>query len=668
MASSVRMHRGAVEMRRFSLTIPLFVALTAHALAAEPDLSAGARVYHIGNSHTASTMQAALQPMAVAAGHTEHTWDCANIPGAPMDWIWNHDKNYRTDLTEKAWDILTLQTYNKTDDAEIQSGIDFVKLALQGNPNVRVIMYTIWPGAETDWQNPTLGRSEAWTEKVAAAIQAACPGVVVQVAPTSLIIRELYVLADSGRLPHVDNRWGLFSDGGHLGRFGAYAINACMCAMIYREKPFGYHNGEGAKEIPAETAGAIQRVVWDMLATYPKAGMDTGLVVATRRLPAAVQGQSFAVQLEALRAEGDVTWRLAEGALPAGLTLSAGGRISGTPDAVGDFAFMVAAADGAAEASRGYELIVSQDVPPQILTSSLPTVRLEEYLTVELKADGGVGRKSWRLVEAALPHGIQLEQYGVLRGVPCEAGDFPLKIEITDSHPAGERRATVDLVWQIAPAAPEVLGVRKTALQSRDALVLDGRFDEPFWQEAEWVPIDRPVIGSPSATAQFAATWTVDNRGRPRQLYVAVKVDTGGAPGGSADAVEVYWDTLNNKQVIYNVDDNHFRVKRDGGRQVVRGYTGQHHMKCAAAETEEGWNAEFRLSAGAFMGRGVTYRFGAKGVYGFDLAITQGEADSIGRIAWQGDGSNDDDTSAWGVIHLTDDLLWQEPRPARRAE
>ena len=75
-------------------------------------------------------------------------------------------------------------------------------------------------------------------------------------------------------------------------------------------------------------------------------------------LPDGEIGTEYQVQLEA---DTDVSWSLEEGSeLPAGLTLSSGGVISGTPQKEGSFSFTVQADNGIGVSSQELSLYVAQ--------------------------------------------------------------------------------------------------------------------------------------------------------------------------------------------------------------------------------------------------------------------------------------------------------------------
>ncbi len=71
------------------------------------------------------------------------------------------------------------------------------------------------------------------------------------------------------------------------------------------------------------------------------------LTITTTSLPAITVGTPYNATLSASGGISPYTWSLGSGALPAGLTLSSAGVISGTPTAQGSFSFTVAVKDSA---------------------------------------------------------------------------------------------------------------------------------------------------------------------------------------------------------------------------------------------------------------------------------------------------------------------------------
>ena len=71
-------------------------------------------------------------------------------------------------------------------------------------------------------------------------------------------------------------------------------------------------------------------------------------ITTTSPLPAGTAGAAYAKTLAASGGTGPVTWSLAAGSLPTGLSLSGGGNLSGTPTSAGisNFTVQVAGADG----------------------------------------------------------------------------------------------------------------------------------------------------------------------------------------------------------------------------------------------------------------------------------------------------------------------------------
>ncbi len=83
------------------------------------------------------------------------------------------------------------------------------------------------------------------------------------------------------------------------------------------------------------------------------------LAVTTADLPAGTVGTAYSEPLTASGGTTPYTWTLGSGALPAGLSLSPAGLISGTPTTPATATFTVRVSDGSASAQRQLSIVVS---------------------------------------------------------------------------------------------------------------------------------------------------------------------------------------------------------------------------------------------------------------------------------------------------------------------
>ncbi len=159
--------------------------------------------------------------------------------------------------------------------------------------------------------------------------------------------------------------------------------------------------------------------------------------------PATVPNGTVAVAYsQTITASGGVApynFAVTAGALPAGLTLSPGGVLSGTPTAGGSFNFTVSATDsspfpGPFVGSRAYTLVIA---PPTI---SLPATPLAggtlgaAYSAAITPASGGTAPYAYAVTAGALPGGLILNAAtGAVTGTPSALGTFNFSITATDS-------------------------------------------------------------------------------------------------------------------------------------------------------------------------------------------------------------------------------------------
>jgi putative Ig domain-containing protein len=171
-------------------------------------------------------------------------------------------------------------------------------------------------------------------------------------------------------------------------------------------------------------------------------------------LPDAVVGQPYsAFTFQSTGGLAPVTWTVASGSLPTGLTLSPGGTISGTPTVSGSFSFTVQANDGS---SPTQTITINVSVrSASLLVISTPGGTLPDavqgvtYGPIPLQFAGGIAPQTWSVSAGALPPGMALSSSGVIGGVPAATGRFGFTAKIQDSgNPA--QSAIVSLSIRVA--------------------------------------------------------------------------------------------------------------------------------------------------------------------------------------------------------------------------
>ncbi|AGG87399.1 putative Ig domain-containing protein [Rhodanobacter denitrificans] len=149
-------------------------------------------------------------------------------------------------------------------------------------------------------------------------------------------------------------------------------------------------------------------------------------------------------------------YTLTAGALPAGLALSSGGVLSGTPTAAGSFNFTVQATDSSTgtgapfTASQSYALTVA--APTIAITpTTLPAGTGGAAYSQSLSAAGGSGGYTFSLASGALPPGITLSSSGTVSGTLTTVGNYNFTVSATDGFGFTGSRAYTFIV-----AAPTI--------------------------------------------------------------------------------------------------------------------------------------------------------------------------------------------------------------------
>ena len=162
------------------------------------------------------------------------------------------------------------------------------------------------------------------------------------------------------------------------------------------------------------------------------------LAVTTTSLPVASPRAPYSAQLQFSNPEfgWPVIWDITRGTLPAGLTLSPSGAISGTPAGPDVKTFVVRAREPFRRFGER-ELTLRAGAALQG-SSSLGSGEVGLRYQGSISASGGVAPLTYSVASGSLPGGLALNATtGAVRGTPQKAGAFGLTFAITDS--AGQR-------------------------------------------------------------------------------------------------------------------------------------------------------------------------------------------------------------------------------------
>lgn len=200
-------------------------------------------------------------------------------------------------------------------------------------------------------------------------------------------------------------------------------------------------------------------------------------------LPDGLVGQPYSVPLQATGGTGGYLWSLEPGSqLPAGLNLSSGGLISGTPTlASGPVVSTVRVTSGSQSLTRQFTMTVTGGLT--ITTASpLPDAPVGIPYSLQFAATGSTGTAQWSVVGGtAPPSGLTLSATGLLSGTPTSAGSVTFGVRVAIGGSSVERSFTLSVIDGLVITTASPLPAARVAQPYSVQLGVIGGSGSPVW-------------------------------------------------------------------------------------------------------------------------------------------------------------------------------------------
>lgn len=256
--------------------------------------------YHIGNSMTSNVMLDFFEEVVTDRGKSQTTGD-AIIAGAPIYWHWEKETKARNALSSTAYDELVLQTHGLEEKSsawisrETQAMKNFVDLALEKNPDIRVFLYT-YSLRQSEFSNAQ-SRLKQRREKLVAMAEALenefrAQSLSVFIIPVADAFHDMVEKLEADYLPNMTVA-DLYWDDLHPSLAGRYFVSLLHYGAFFKESPVGatasidlgegFHVGEKVQlqvDLPPDAAHVFQETAWNALQAEPLSGVDISTGVA----------------------------------------------------------------------------------------------------------------------------------------------------------------------------------------------------------------------------------------------------------------------------------------------------------------------------------------------------------------------------------------------------
>jgi len=165
---------------------------------------------------------------------------------------------------------------------------------------------------------------------------------------------------------------------------------------------------------------------------------DTSVPVVLKILPIQLNystvGKPYLINLIVSNGVSPYNFEITGGNLPAGITLSSNGTISGTPTSAGSSYFTVLVTDSAGDTGTQNFILDAELIPLEIIYPSFNYTIAYSIYESSLTTTGGYPPVTFSKVSGTIPPGITLNSDGLIQGQPTvESGSYSFTVRAVDS-------------------------------------------------------------------------------------------------------------------------------------------------------------------------------------------------------------------------------------------
>ncbi|HWB32277.1 MAG TPA: putative Ig domain-containing protein [Acidobacteriaceae bacterium] len=294
------------------------------------------------------------------------------------------------------------------------------------------------------------------------------------------------------------------------------------------------------------------------------------LTITAAALPSIGAGSAYSQTLLATGGTTPYKWVISSGQLPAGLTLSTTGVISGTTSIGGTATFTATVTDSSnpiQSASVAMNLTVVSSAL-SITSTALAGAKAGSPYSQALQVSGGTAPYVWTVLSGQLPPGLSLSTSGVISGTPLtsDSGNYSFTFAVTDAgSPAQTASAAATISLSATPLAivPPALATGTTNTAYAQTLQATGGTPAYTWSITS---------GSLPAGMTFAAT-TGTISGTPTTAGTSVFTATVKDSGSPAQVQSVIASITVNASQLSSTGGNTWYIRPDGGTRYSKNVT-----------------------------------------------------------------------------------------------